>query len=210
MLRQAVHLAAALAAAATLAGCSTTGLVLTAAGIATDTSITWEVAKHVHAKMVENDPTPCILLNTVARAVSPRCDHVPGSIRSADIARSGLQDCPLALAVRDRRLWNAVPDLVQAGAKAEHCHGGSPLAGLARIDACPDFASAPQEVVDAFRELALYDPRALRHDVVRIFSCPSARRAGLDAVLVEWLARGSLTPGNVSFSPLSALHPISS
>lgn len=198
---------AAAAVAVSAAGCSTTSLVLTAAGIATDTSMTWEIAKHVHAKLVENDPTPCLLLNSVQRAVSPRCEYAPGSIRAADVARSGLQDCPLALAVRDRRLWNAVPDLVRAGAKPEHCAGGSPLDGLARLDACPDFASASPDVIDAFSTLALYDPRALRHDVVRMLSCPSARRAGLDAVLVEWLARGSLAPGNVSFSPLSALHP---
>lgn len=203
----AARCAGALLVASLLGGCSTASLVLTAAGVATDTSITWEVAKHVHAKLVEDDPTPCILLNSVERAVSPRCEFAPGSIRTADLARSGLQDCPLAIAVRDRRLWNAVPELMQAGARVEQCHGGSPLAGLAAVDACPDFATAPPEVLDAFRDLALYDPRALRHDVVRILSCPSARQAGLDAVLVEWLARGSLAPGNVSFSPLSALHP---
>ena len=207
MFRPILRLAAAFSTVCALAGCSTAGLVLTAAGIATDTSITWEVAKHVHAKLVENDPTPCILLDSVQRAVSPRCEFVPDSIRSADVAKGSLQDCPLAIAVRDRRLWNAVPELMAAGARSEHCRGGSPLGGLAQVDACPDFASAPPEVVDAFRDLALYDPRAVRHDVMRLLSCPAARQVGLDAVLVEWLARGSLAPGTVSFSPLAALHP---
>ena len=45
--------AAAACAAALLGGCSTTGLLLTAAGVATDTSITWEVAKHVYFKVTE-------------------------------------------------------------------------------------------------------------------------------------------------------------
>ena len=69
-----------------LAGCTAPGLILTAAGIATDTSMTWEMAKHVHGKLVEDDPTPCALLNSVQRALNGRCDFVPGSIRSADIA----------------------------------------------------------------------------------------------------------------------------
>ena len=35
-----------------LGGCTTTGLLLTAAGVATDTSVTWEIVKHLHAKMI--------------------------------------------------------------------------------------------------------------------------------------------------------------
>lgn len=206
-MRRVLQLLASFAVALAATGCSTASLVLTAAGIATDTSITWEVAKHVHDKLVENDPTPCLHLNSVQRAITVHCDFTPGSIRSADIARSGLQSCPLLLAVRDTRLWRAVPELMAQGARAEHCHDRSPLVELAGVDACPDFAAASPEVLEAFRELALYDSRAVRHDVFRMLSCPKARSAGLDRVLAVWLRRGNLAPGTISFSPLNAAHP---
>ena len=51
------------------------------------------------------------------------------------------------------------------------------------------------------------DPRAIRHDVFRMLSCPNARSAGLDRVLVGWLDRGKLEPGTLSFNPLEALDP---
>src|SRR3982751_6067434 len=69
--------------AAALGGCTAPGLILTAAGVATDTSMTWEIVKHVHGKLVEDDPTPCVLLNSVQRALNGRCEFVAGSIRSA-------------------------------------------------------------------------------------------------------------------------------
>src|SRR3979409_625015 len=90
--------------AATLAGCTAPGLILTAAGIATDSSVTWEMVKHVHAKITEDDPTPCAMLNSVQRALNGRCDFAPGSIRAADVANSGLQACPLTAATQDARL----------------------------------------------------------------------------------------------------------
>ena len=192
--------------AAALAGCTGPGLILTAVGIATDTSMTWEMAKHVHAKLTEDDPTPCIMLNTVQRALNARCAYVPGSIRSADVAKSGLQGCALTAATQDARLWRALPELIDKGAQSERCPR-SPLQDLAEVDACPDFQSASPEVLKAIVYLAESDPRAIRHDVFRMFSCPRARAAGLDQVLVGWLDRGVLQPGTLSFSPLEALDP---
>jgi hypothetical protein len=200
------QLAAATIGAASLAGCTAPGLALTAFGIATDTSMTWEIAKHVHAKLTEDDPTPCILLNSVQRALNARCTYVPGSIRAADFAKSGLQGCALTAATRDARLWRALPELIDKGAQSERC-ARSPLQDLAEIDACPDFQSAPPEVLKAMVYLAESDPRAVRHDVFRMFSCSRARAAGLDRVLVGWLDAGVLKPGTLSFSPLEALDP---
>ena len=60
---------------------------------------------------------------------------------------------------------------------------------------------------EALRRLAENDPRAVRHDVFRMLSCPRARAVGLDRVLVAWLDRGDLEPGKLSFSPLGAAHP---
>jgi len=56
-------------------------------GIGTDTSMTWDIVKHVHGKLTEDDPTPCALLNSVQRALNPRCEFVAGSIRTADLAQ---------------------------------------------------------------------------------------------------------------------------
>ncbi|MDQ6629794.1 MAG: hypothetical protein M3Z29_15325 [Pseudomonadota bacterium] len=189
-----------------LAACSPIGLAISAAGIATDTSMTWDIVKHVHGKFTEDDPTPCAMLNSVQRALNARCEYRPGSIRSADIARSGLQDCPLALATRDPRLWRALPELIEQGATAEQCPA-SPLVALADSNPCPDFASAPAPVREALVGLARDDPRAVRHDVFRMLSCPGARAAGLDTVLTYWLDHGALEPGKLSFSPLDAADP---
>lgn len=198
--------AAATLVAAALSACTAPGLLLTAAGVATDTSITWDIVKHVHGKLVEDDPTPCRLLNSVQRALNPRCEFEPGSITFADVAASGLQACPLAIATRDARLWRAVPELLARGATAQSCPR-SPLQDLAEADACPDFTTAPADVRRSLVVLAETDPRAVRHDVFRMLSCPHARTAGLDQVLVGWLDRGRLEPGSLSFSPLGALHP---
>ncbi len=198
--------AAATLVVAMLTACTAPGLLLTAAGVATDTSITWDIVKHVHGKLVEDDPTPCRFLNSVQRALNPRCEFEAGSIAAADIVASGLQDCPLAAATRDARLWRALPELLAKGATAQRCFR-SPLQDLAEADACPDFAVAPAEVRRSLVVLAESDPRAVRHDVFRMLSCPNARTAGLDQVLVGWLDRGKLEPGTLSFSPLGALHP---
>jgi hypothetical protein len=192
--------------AALLAACSPIGLVATATGMATDTSVTWEVVKHLHARLTTDDPTPCPLLNSVQRVLNARCDYAPGSIRSADFARSGLQECPLAAATRDPRLWRALPELLEKGPGLETCPG-SPLVALAAVEPCPDFATASPAVRDAIRTLAERDPRAVRHDVFRMLGCPRARTAGLDRVLVTWLDRGDLEPGKLSFSPLGAADP---
>ena len=189
-----------------LGGCTAPGLILTATGIATDTSMTWEIVKHVHGKLTEDDPTPCILLDSVQRAVNPRCDFVPGSIRTADIAKNGLQACPLAIATQDERLWRALPELLDKGAQVERCPR-SPLQDLAEVDACPNFAAASPEVLRSLTVLADSDPRAVRHDVFRMLSCSNARSAGLDRVLVGWLDRGKLEPGTLSFNPLEAMDP---
>ena len=189
-----------------LGGCSPVSLLVSATGVATDTSMTWDIVKHVHGKLTEDDSTPCARLNSVQRALNARCDYVPGSIQRAEFARSGLQECALAAATREPRLWRALPELLDKGATLATCPG-SPLVALADADPCPDFASASPEVVGAIRTLAESDPRAIRHDVFRMLGCPKARAAGLDRVLVTWLDRGDLEPGKLSFSPLDAADP---
>jgi hypothetical protein len=191
---------------ACLAACSPISLGLTAAGVATDTSMTWEIVKHIHGKLTEDDPTPCALLNSVQRVLNARCDYQPGSIKSADIGKSGLQECALALATRDPRLWRALPELIDKGARVDQCPG-SPLVALADNDPCPTFQAAPPEVLKSITTLAENDPRAIRHDVFRMLSCANARAAGLDRVLYTWLDRGQLEPGKLSFSPLDAADP---
>lgn len=198
---------AGVAAALWLSACSTTGVLLTVAGVATDTSMTWAIVKHLHAQATEGDPIACHRLGSVERALSPRCGaFVPGRIQAADIAQSPLQSCALTVAAGDARLWPALPELLDKGALPEAC-ARSPLVELARQPGCPDFTAASPEVVRAFRWLAEADARAVHHDVVRLLSCPQARRAGLDAVLDQWLAQGELDRGKAAFSPLAALHP---
>jgi hypothetical protein len=146
------------------------------------------------------------LLNSVQRALNGRCEYVAGSIRAADIAKSGLQSCPLTAATRDARLWRALPELIDKGASYERC-ARSPLQDLAEIDACPTFQAASPEILKAMVYLADNDPRSVRHDVFRMLSCRNARAVGLDQVLVGWLDAGKLQPGTLSFSPLEALDP---
>jgi len=189
-----------------LMACTPIGVIVSATGVATDTSVTWDVVKHIHGKLTENDAVPCVDLNSVQRALNARCTYQPGSIRRADIVRTGLQECPLAVATRDPRLWRALPELLEKGARLDACPG-SPLLALAASDTCPDFGAAPPDVRDAIRTLAEDDPRAVRHDVFRMLSCPRARAVGLDRVLATWLDRGDLAPGKLSFSPLGALDP---
>jgi hypothetical protein len=189
-----------------LSGCTAPGLILTGMGIATDTSMTWDIVKHVHAQITADDPTPCAMLNSVQRALNARCPFEPGSIKTADLAKSGLQGCPLSVATSDMRVWRALPELIEKGAKSESC-ARAPLQDLAEADACPDFQSASPEVLKAIVHLAETDPRSVRHDVFRMFSCPRARAAGLDRVLVGWLDAGKLQPGTLSFSPLEAIDP---
>jgi hypothetical protein len=189
-----------------LAGCTAPGLLITAVGIGTDTSMTWDIVKHVHGKLTEDDYTPCALLNSVQRALNPRCDFVDGSIRVADLAHTGLQGCPLSVAAQDPRLWRALPELIDKGAKPESCPR-SPLQDLAEADPCPDFQAASPAILKAMVFLAESDPRAVRHDVFRMLGCARARAVGLDSVLIVWLDRGSLQPGTLSFSPLEALDP---
>jgi hypothetical protein len=143
----------------------------------------------------------------VQRALNPRCaPFVPGSLLAVDIAHSQLQECPLAVAVRDSRLWAAVPELLDKGAQPENC-ARSPLVDLAQASACPDFALAPPAVLRSMLWLAEADARAIHHDVVRMLSCPSAHLAGLDRVLDTWLAQGEFDMGKTSFGPLGALDP---
>jgi hypothetical protein len=189
-----------------LAGCTAPGLVLSAAGIATDTSMTWDIVKHLHGKLTEDDPTPCIMLDTVQRALNARCTFVAGSIRTADIEHNGLQACPLAAATQDERLWRALPELIDKGAKLERCPR-SPLQDLAEATPCPNFGAASPEVVRSLVFMAESDPRAVRHDVFRMLGCSRARSIGLDQVLVGWLDAGKLEPGTLSFNPLEALDP---
>lgn len=190
-----------------LTGCSTAGLLLSAAGVATDTSIPWAIAKHIHAQITEGDPVSCWALNSVQRAVSGRCGaFVPGSLQVADVRQPSLVTCPLALAARDPKLWPVLGELVEKGAQPEAC-ARTPLVELALAHPCPEFETASPEVLRSIEWLAQADARAIDHDVMRLLSCPQARIAGLDQVLDRWLAQGDLEPGRLAFSPLGALHP---
>jgi hypothetical protein len=169
--------------------------------------VTWSVVKYVHEQLTEGDDRPCALLNSAQRAVAARCAPFrPGSIAVADIGHTGLAECELMLATRDPALWPALPELLEKGARLEACTE-SPVAALARRDACPDFEAAPPGAVHAIEAMALADPRAVQHDAVRLLTCPSARRVGLDRVVEAWRLRGDLRRGTVGFSPLGALHP---
>lgn len=190
-----------------LGGCTTTSLLLGAAGVATDTSVSWEIVKHLHGKLTEGDPTPCGALDSVERALSPRCgEFVSGSLRRSDLVTSPYGACALTTAARDTRLWPALPELLANGARPQTCLQPAAVA-LAQANDCPDLMAAPAEVRGALTSLAKSDPRAVHHDVVRWLSCPNSRVAGLDGVLNDWLASGALNPGALSFSPLAALHP---
>ncbi|MEP7100132.1 MAG: hypothetical protein ABI781_06460, partial [Burkholderiales bacterium] len=199
-------------AAPLLGGCTTAGVLMSAAGVATDTSVTWEIVKHLHAKATEGDDMPCSRLDSVQRALNLRCGaFVPGSVLAADLRNTKLQSCALAVAVRDPRFWPALPEFIEKGASPEDC-ARSPLVELAQASAssgqdCPDFSTASPAVLQSMRWLAEADARAIHHDVMRMLSCPSAVRAGLDASLATWLAQGDLDVGKVAFGPFGALHP---
>ena len=190
-----------------LAGCTAPSLVLNAIGAATDTSASWSIVKHVHDKLVEGGPVPCYRLNSVERALAPQCaPYKPGLITAADITASRLPLCPLAAAAREPRTWPVLPELIAMGAMPESC-AHAPLVELAQAHPCPDFAAATPAERESLLWLAHADARAVHHDVVRMLSCPLAREVGFDAVLVRWVAEGTLQPGRIGFSPLSALHP---
>lgn len=165
------------------------------------------VLMHLHAKLTEDDPTPCMRLNSVERALHARCSPFePGSLVTKDIQASGLNVCPLTLAARDPQFWPVLPELLAKGAQPERCDQ-APIRALAQAHACPPFERASKAELEALRWLATADSRAVQHDVMRALSCPGARTAGLETVLDGWLRDGLLDPGQVSFSPLGALHP---
>ncbi|HUG22802.1 hypothetical protein [Piscinibacter sp.] len=188
--RRAIACFGLLAAAALSSGCTTTMVVM-----------------YAYDKFTEGDPTPCHRLNSVERALSPRCGpYEAGTLVTKDVNASGLPQCPLSIAARDPRLWPALPELLAKGALPEVCDE-APLAALARATPCPDFSAATPESLVALRWLAEADARAIQHDVVRLLSCPAAHRAGLSTVLDSWLAQGLLPARGLAFGPLGALHP---
>ena len=191
-----------------LAGCTAAAVAIGAVGVATDTSVSWSIAKHIHDKWVEGGPVPCYYLNSVERALAPHClPYQPGLMKAEDLSASyKLPMCPLAMAARDARLWPALPELIDKGAMPEAC-AQAPLVELAQADPCPDFAAATPKVRESLLWLAQADARAIHHDVVRMLSCPRAREVGFDSVIVRWVAQGQMSPGQLGFSPLSALHP---
>jgi hypothetical protein len=190
-----------------IGGCTTPGLLLGAAGVATDSSMTWEIVKHLHRQATDGDPTPCMMLDSVERALTPRCaPFVAGSIQVADMSSTRLGECPLTIASRDPRLWPVLPELIAKGASAGAC-AQPPAVALAQANDCPDLSGASLDEQRSLAWLAETDARAVQHDVVRWLSCPGSRSAGLDRVLDGWLVKGSLQPGTLSFSPLAALHP---
>ncbi|HEY9065819.1 MAG TPA: hypothetical protein VIO33_12630 [Burkholderiaceae bacterium] len=197
----------AIVAPALLAGCSAPALLVSAAGVATDTSVSWAIVKHLHEKITEGDPVACHKLNTVQRALSGRCGAFEaGSLDAKDVAKSGLPVCPLTIAAREPRFWPVLPELLDKGAQPETC-ADSPLVALAQAEDCPDFDKASAPVLRSLSWLAEADARAVRHDVVRMLSCPNARRAGLDRMLAAWDDAGALNPNQLGFGVFGALHP---
>jgi len=165
------------------------------------------VLAHLHEKLTEGDPTPCMRLNSVERALTARCGKFEaGSLVTRDVLASGLPVCPLTLAARDPQFWPVLPELLARGAMPERC-AESALRAMAQSLPCPPFESASRAELEALRWLAEADARALNHDVVRALSCPGARAAGLHTVLDGWFAQGLLDAGQIGFSPLGALHP---
>ena len=165
------------------------------------------VLMHVHDLITEGDPPRCDQLNSVERALRPRCgEFVPGSLRAQDVLASGLPECPLTLAAREPQLWRVLPELLSRGALPERCVL-PPLVALAQANPCPNFGAASAEERSALRWLGLADARSIHHDAVRLLSCPNARQAGLDTVLAEWSAQHALPAKGLPFSALGALHP---
>jgi hypothetical protein len=165
-------------------------------GIATDTSVSWSIAKHIHDKWVEGGPVPCYYLNSVERALAPHCmPYQAGLMKSADLAATHrLPMCPLAMAARDSRLWPALPELIEKGAMPEAC-AQAPLVELAQMNACPDFSATTPQVRESLQWLAQADARAIHHDVMRMLTCPNSRAVGFDQVVVRWVAQGQMPPG---------------
>ena len=175
-LRLAGPLAALAIGAAALAGCTAPGLILTAAGIATDTSMTWEMVKHVHAPAHRGR-------SDAVRDAQQRAARAQRPLRvrrRQHPRRRHRQERPAGVparraATRDARLWRALPELIEKGAGYERC-ARSPLQDLAEIDACPNFQAAPRRrSCKAIVYLADNDPRSVRHDVFRMLSCRNAR-----------------------------------
>ncbi len=170
---------------------------------------------HVQSKVNEGEPLPCVKLNSVARALSPRCgDFVPGSLKPQDVAQAGLAECPLTLAARDPQFWPLLPELRARGARIETCVtppwvalAQAPAQLKASAEACPPYHLASAEALATLKWLGEADPRAVHHDVMRILSCPAAQSAGLDSVLNQWRVQGRLAPRQLAFSPFGALHP---
>lgn len=167
------------------------------------------VLLHVQSIANEGEPAPCVKLNTVELAFSPRCgEYRPGSLKPQDVARSGLADCPLTLATRDPQFWPLLPELLERGARTDMCQS-PPWVALAQRsrENCPPFTQASAPILKSLVRLGEDDPRALHHDTMRVLSCSEARQAGLDSVLQYWRTQGRLAPRELAFSPFSALHP---
>lgn len=165
------------------------------------------VVAHIYDKITEGDPASCFRLNSVDRALQPRCGpYQPGSLKAEELRASGLPVCPLALAARDPAMWKLLPEMVDKGASPEACTT-PPAVALAQAQPCPDFGAATPAELAALRWLAEADARAIHHDAVRLLSCPGARAAGLDSVLDQWLANDQLRADTLPFGVLGALHP---
>lgn len=165
------------------------------------------VVAHLYDKFTEGDPASCFRLNSVDRALQPRCGpYKPGSLKAEDLRVSGLPVCPLTLAARDPAQWKLLPEMIDKGALPEACIT-PPLVALAQEHPCPNFAAATPAERNALRWLGEADARAIQHDAVRMLSCPGARAAGLDSVLDQWLANDQLRADTLPFGVLGALHP---
>ena len=101
------------------------------------------VLLHLHDRLTEGDPLPCVRLNSVERALQSRCGpFVPGSLAATDVLAQGPAQCALTLAARDAQFWPMLPELLARGAVPERC-GLAPLVAMAQSEsACAQLGAS--------------------------------------------------------------------
>jgi hypothetical protein len=157
----------------------------------------------------EKMPPFCSKLPSTERAVTERCGgYKVGQIDAKDVNVRVMSSCALTNFANRPSLWHGLPELLAKGATPEGCPK-APLQAMAEANACPAFTQMDASTLDAVRWLAVADAASVSGPVLRMLTCPEATSAGLNSVAAQWAAQGYLAPGNVNFSVLSSIHPIS-
>ncbi len=154
-------------------------------------------------------PPACNTLTTPEQALKSYCGgYRPGNLVTNDVNTAFAGACPLTNFARNKATWDGLPELIALGAMPERC-SQAPLHAMAVLEACPDFSRMKPATLKAVRWLAEGGTHTPSAPVVHMLSCPSAQQAGLTKVVEQWVAQDVLSPDNVPFSVLSALHPSS-